>query len=134
MGDRQVEALLRKVILEVPVLTKEVAFLNSQIEEAKTEFPFPDSVMATIMSFTCHGADTAELDRLKAINPNIARAIDAHFKLFQTGTVLEARVLQQGRESIILCNKEGLWYLKDHKVRREEGNSTPGVIDYRFER
>merc|ERR1711964_811342 len=88
--------------------------------------------MATIMSFTTHGTDTAGLVMLKSINPNIETAIDAHIKLFnQTGTVLEVRGCNSGPF-------DGLWYFEDRKIHEEKYNPDAGftkrVRNYRFER
>lgn len=61
------------------------------LERGSGESPLPESILGTIMSFTVHGSDPAELDRVKMASPKIRKAVDQHPSVFNRGRILEIR-------------------------------------------
>jgi len=86
--------------------------------------PFPDPVLGTIMSFVVSASDKRGLDRLRAIDPRIQRAIDNNLSLFavagaqldfecKTGPLKQLdgtwdfQFKQQSHSSNLFCFKKG---------------------------
>jgi len=80
------------------------------------ESSLPDSILATIMSFTVHGSDTAELDRVKETSPKVRKAIDKNPSLFNRGRILEMR----DHPTLSL---NGIWYFAEKKSTSSAPNA-----------
>jgi len=69
--------------------------------------PFPDSVLATIMSFVVSGSNHPELDRMRQTDTRIQQAIDSNLSLFSRDILLEVEC--DNRHP--LQNLQGVWTL-----------------------
>jgi len=88
---------------------------------ANMKCSLPSPLMGSILSFTVHGHDVSELNRIASISPKFRKAIDCNPTLFNTEEPL-LEIREHKDESL-----NGVWYLKTIKTNVQRPIQVPGT-------